>query len=176
MQIENIDIGGPSMLRAAAKNWQDVAVITDAADYDKVLEELRAGGVSKETKFYLAAKVFETTAAYDALISSYLRKKTGNDLPKSSRLPMKRHRKCRYGENPHQRAAFYRTPLPVEGSLAIAEQLNGKELSYNNINDANGALELVKEFDEPCVVAQQARQSLRRGRGREYLRGVYQGI
>lgn len=162
--IENIDIGGPSMLRAAAKNWQDVAVITDAADYDKVLEELRAGGVSKETKFYLAAKVFETTAAYDALISSYLRKKTGNDLPEKLTVTYEKAQEMRYGENPHQRAAFYRTPLPVEGSLAIAEQLNGKELSYNNINDANAALAQLREFEgiaavglkhaNPCGVAE----------------------
>lgn len=162
--IENIDIGGPSMLRAAAKNWQDVAVITDAADYGKVLDELKAGGVSKETKFYLSAKVFETTAAYDALISSYLRKIAGNDLPEKFTVTYEKAQDMRYGENPHQRAAFYRAPLPVEGSLAIAEQLNGKELSYNNINDANAALAQLREFDgiaavglkhaNPCGVAQ----------------------
>ncbi len=162
--IENIDIGGPSMLRAAAKNWQDVAVITDAADYGKVLDELKAGGVSRETKFYLSAKVFETTAAYDALISSYLRKITGNDLPEKFTVTYEKAQEMRYGENPHQRAAFYKTPLPVEGSLAVAEQLNGKELSYNNINDANAALAQLREFDgiaavglkhaNPCGVAQ----------------------
>ena len=163
--IENIDIGGPSMLRAAAKNWQDVAVITDAADYDKVLCELKeTGKVSKETKFYLAAKVFETTAAYDALISSYLRAITGNDLPEKFTVTYEKAQEMRYGENPHQRAAFYKAPLPVEGSLAIAEQLNGKELSYNNINDANAALAQLREFSgiaavglkhaNPCGVAE----------------------
>lgn len=152
--IENIDIGGPTMLRAAAKNWQDVAVVVDTADYSKVLEELKAGEVSRETKFYLAAKVFENTAAYDALIASYLREKTGGGmLPDKLTITLEKQQEMRYGENPHQAAAFYREPLPVAGSLTNAEQLNGKELSFNNINDAVGALDTLREFEETTVVA-----------------------
>lgn len=151
--IENIDIGGPTMLRAAAKNWQDVAVVIDAADYAKVLEELNNGGVTRETKFYLAAKVFENTAAYDALISSYLRNITGNAFPDKLTLTYEKAQTMRYGENPHQNAAFYKNPLMTPGALSEAEQLNGKELSYNNINDANGALDVLREFkDEVAVV------------------------
>ena len=151
--IENIDIGGPTMLRAAAKNWQDVAVVIDAADYAKVLEELNNGGVTRETKFYLAAKVFENTAAYDALISSYLRNITGNTFPDKLTLTYEKAQTMRYGENPHQNAAFYKNPLMTPGALSEAEQLNGKELSYNNINDANGALDVLREFkDEVAVV------------------------
>lgn len=152
--IENIDIGGPTMLRAAAKNWQDVAVVVDVADYDKVLEELRGGGVTKDTKFYLAAKVFENTAAYDALIAGYLREKSnGGMLPEKLTITLEKQQEMRYGENPHQGAAFYREPLSVAGSLANAEQLNGKELSFNNINDAAGALDTLREFDDTTVVA-----------------------
>ncbi len=152
--IENIDIGGPTMLRAAAKNWQDVAVIVDAADYDRVLKELKAGEVLKDTKFYLAAKVFENTAAYDALIAGFLREKSGADmLSDKLTITLEKQQEMRYGENPHQSAAFYREPLSVEGSLANAEQLNGKELSFNNINDAAGALDTLREFTETTVVA-----------------------
>ena len=152
--IENIDIGGPTMLRAAAKNWQDVAVIVDSADYAKVIEELKNGGVTRETHFALAAKVFENTAAYDALIAQYLRKQTGNtDYPEKLTMTFEKAQDMRYGENPHQSACFYKDPLRVPGSLGDAEQLNGKELSYNNINDANGALDLLREFDETAVVA-----------------------
>ena len=135
--IENIDIGGPTMLRAAAKNWQDVAVVIDAADYDKVLAELsEEGTVSRDTKFYLSAKVFENTAAYDALIAQYLRKQMDEEaLPEKLTLTYEKQQEMRYGENPHQHAAFYREPLYVAGSLANAKQLNGKELSFNNIND-----------------------------------------
>ncbi|MDL2237188.1 bifunctional phosphoribosylaminoimidazolecarboxamide formyltransferase/IMP cyclohydrolase [Christensenellaceae bacterium OttesenSCG-928-K19] len=153
--IENIDIGGPTMLRAAAKNWQDVAVVVDAADYDTVVTELQKDGeVSKNTKFYLAAKVFENTAAYDALIANYLRAKTGQQgLPEKLTITLEKQQGMRYGENPHQDAAFYREPLSVPGSLANAEQLNGKELSFNNINDAAGALDTLREFDDTTVVA-----------------------
>ncbi len=153
--IENIDIGGPTMLRAAAKNWQDVAVITDVADYDMVLGELRENSqVSKETKFSLAVKVFETTAAYDALISTYLRRKASGDiLPDKLTITLEKQLEMRYGENPHQSAAFYKEALPVEGSLAGAAQLHGKALSFNNINDAEGALNTLREFNETTVVA-----------------------
>lgn len=156
--IENIDIGGPTMIRAAAKNWQDVAVIADPADYDTVLGELRASGeVSRETKLRLAYKVFEHTAQYDTLIASYLRKQVGGDiLPDALTLTFEKVQAMRYGENPHQKAAFYREiGRGFEGTLTAAEQLWGKELSYNNINDANGALDTLKEFGDTlaCAVA-----------------------
>ncbi len=153
--IENIDIGGPTMIRAAAKNYQDVAVVVDPADYQKVIDEYKANGeVSKDTKFELAYKVFEHTASYDTLISTYLRKQIGKELfPKNLSLTYEKVQDMRYGENPHQLGVFYKELGKVEGTLAAAKQLHGKELSYNNINDANGALELVKEFDEPTVVA-----------------------
>lgn len=156
--IENIDIGGPTMIRAAAKNWQDVAVIVDSADYAAVIAELQADGeVSRETKLKLAYKVFEHTSAYDALIAAYLRKQTGGELfPDSLTLTFEKVQSMRYGENPHQKAAFYReVGRGFEGTLVSAEQLWGKELSYNNINDANGALDTLKEFgtELPCAVA-----------------------
>lgn len=153
--IENIDIGGPSMLRAAAKNWQDVAVITDTADYGKILDEIKQRGeVSKETKFSLCAKVFEHTAAYDALIAGYLRETAGKELfPQKLTLTFEKVQDMRYGENPHQLAAFYKEPLKNPGTLSEAEQLNGKELSYNNINDTNGALDVLREFTDITVVA-----------------------
>lgn len=152
--IENIDIGGPTMLRAAAKNWQDVASIVDSADYETVLAELKnKGEVSRDTKFRLCAKVFETTAAYDALIAAYLRQQVDPDaIPDKLTLTFEKQRDMRYGENPHQKAAFYREPLDVPGSLVNAKQLNGKELSFNNINDAAGALDCLREFEEPTIV------------------------
>lgn len=152
--VENIDIGGPTMLRAAAKNYQDVAVVTDPADYEKVLTELaEQGSVSLDTKFYLMQKVFMHTADYDALIASYLKKQRGDDsLPQTLTMTFEKVQDMRYGENPHQKAAFYREPGRHTGSLADAVQHNGKELSFNNINDTNGALELLKEFTEPTVV------------------------
>ena len=151
--IENIDIGGPTMLRAAAKNWQDVASVIDPADYSRVLSELRIGEISKETKFDLCVKVFEHTAAYDALIAQYLRNQNGGGYPDLLTLTYEKAQDMRYGENPHQSAAFYREPLDISGTLAAAEQLWGKELSFNNINDTNGALDCLKEFDETTVVA-----------------------
>ena len=151
--IENIDIGGPTMLRAAAKNWQDVASIVDPADYSRVLEELKNGGVTKQTKFDLCVKVFEHTAAYDALISGYLRQQNGGGYPEKLTFTYEKIQNMRYGENPHQTAAFYKEPLGTEGTLAAAEQLWGKELSFNNINDTNGALDCLREFDEITVVA-----------------------
>ena len=154
--IENIDIGGPTMIRAAAKNWQDVAVVVDPADYDRVIAELKEGEVARETKFELAMKVFEHTAAYDALISNYLRKQAGKDfLADKFTMTFEKVQEMRYGENPHQKAAFYREVGHFDNTLAACEQLHGKELSYNNINDANGALDVLKEFgdEKPCAVA-----------------------
>ena len=147
--IENIDIGGPTMLRAAAKNHKDVAVIVDASDYARVIGCLREEGeVSYEVKRDLCKKVFEHTAAYDALIAQYLRGVTGAGLPDDFTMTYQKVQEMRYGENPHQSAVFYKEPLTPAGSLAMAEQLNGKELSFNNINDTNGALDLLREFRE----------------------------
>ncbi|OBR65686.1 bifunctional phosphoribosylaminoimidazolecarboxamide formyltransferase/IMP cyclohydrolase [Paenibacillus oryzae] len=152
--IENIDIGGPTMLRSAAKNHAFVTVVVDAGDYDAVLEELKAGGdTTLETRKRLAAKVFRHTGSYDALISDYLSKQTGEPLPESYTVTYEKVQGLRYGENPHQKAAFYKKPLASGANITTAEQLHGKELSYNNINDANAALSILKEFDEPAVVA-----------------------
>ncbi|MDD5018040.1 MAG: bifunctional phosphoribosylaminoimidazolecarboxamide formyltransferase/IMP cyclohydrolase [Eubacteriales bacterium] len=151
--IENIDIGGPTMLRAAAKNWQDVASVVDPADYPRILEELEDGGITKETKFDLCVKVFEHTAAYDALISGYLRNQNGGGYPDKLTLTYEKAQDMRYGENPHQSAAFYREPIGTKGTIAAAQQLWGKELSFNNINDTNGALDCLREFEEITVVA-----------------------
>lgn len=153
--IENIDIGGPTMLRAAAKNYQDVAVIVNPEDYDKVIEELKTDGqVSLETKFYLAAKVFEHTANYDSLIATYMAKEANSSMfPQTLTLTYEKVQEMRYGENPHQKAAFYKEIKNTQGLLTNAVQLHGKELSFNNINDTHGALELLKEFTEPTVVA-----------------------
>lgn len=152
--IENIDIGGPTMIRAAAKNYQDVAVIVDPKDYDKVLSELNNGGVTLDTKKYLQYKVFAHTAVYDSLISNYLASQLGITFPDSVTFAYEKAQDMRYGENPQQQAVFYNEEFIREGSLSSAKQLWGKELSYNNINDANGALELLKEFGStPAVVA-----------------------
>ncbi len=153
--IENIDIGGPTMLRAAAKNYQDVAVVVDPADYEKVLAEFNeTGDVSVKTKFRLAYKVFEHTSHYDTLIAKYLRDTLGDiDFPETLSLTFEKVQDMRYGENPHQKAVFYKEVGANRGVLPSAVQLHGKELSYNNINDTNGAIELVKEFGEPTVVA-----------------------
>ncbi|WP_100397808.1 bifunctional phosphoribosylaminoimidazolecarboxamide formyltransferase/IMP cyclohydrolase [Bacillus sp. FJAT-44742] len=152
--IENIDIGGPGMLRAAAKNHRHVTVVTDPEDYEIVLEEIKeTGEVSSKTKQRLAAKVFRHTASYDAMISTYLTKETGELYPESYTVTYEKKQDLRYGENPHQQAAFYKQPLGPESSIANAEQLHGKELSYNNINDADAALSIVKEFNEPAAVA-----------------------
>jgi phosphoribosylaminoimidazolecarboxamide formyltransferase/IMP cyclohydrolase len=153
--IENIDIGGPTMLRAAAKNYQDVAVLTDPADYESVLAEIeQTGDVSRETKFRLAAKVFQLTAHYDAMIAQYLKQQRGDaSFEPVFTMTFEKAQDMRYGENPHQHAVFYREIGDNTGTLAAAKQLHGKELSFNNINDANGALMLLKEFTEPTVVA-----------------------
>lgn len=153
--IENIDIGGPGMLRAAAKNHHDVTVITDPSDYERVIDELvKFGNTSDETKLFLAYKVFAHTAAYDSMIADYLCSQIGYiDFPDTVTLSYEKIADMRYGENPHQKAAFYRNALPVSGSLTSAVQHNGKELSYNNIADTDACITLLKEFDEPCVVA-----------------------
>lgn len=152
--VENIDIGGPTMLRSAAKNYQDVAVVVDPSDYAVVLEELKNGGVTLETKFYLMQKVFMHTSSYDTMIADYLKKeRNDNRLPETLTMTFEKVQDMRYGENPHQSAAFYREIGKQTGSLTDASQLNGKELSFNNINDTNGALELLKEFTEPTIVA-----------------------
>ncbi|MCM3540658.1 bifunctional phosphoribosylaminoimidazolecarboxamide formyltransferase/IMP cyclohydrolase [Priestia endophytica] len=152
--IENIDIGGPTMLRSAAKNYESISVLVDPTDYSKVVEELKENGnVSLETNEYLAAKVFRHTASYDALIAEYLTKRTGEEAPEKLTVTFEKVQGLRYGENPHQKAAFYKKPLASNASIATATQLHGKELSYNNINDANAAFEIVQEFTEPAVVA-----------------------
>lgn len=153
--VENIDIGGPTMLRSAAKNYQDVAVVVDPSDYDKVLSELKSmGQVSIDTKFYLMQKVFMHTSAYDTMIADYIREqRKDEELPQTLTMTFEKVQDMRYGENPHQAAAFYREIGRRKGSICDAVQLNGKELSFNNINDTNGALELLKEFTEPTVVA-----------------------
>ncbi len=153
--VENIDIGGPTMLRSAAKNYQDVTVITDPNDYEMILNELKqTGKVSVDTKFYLMNKVFEHTANYDAMICSYLKNERKDEsFPDALTLTYEKVQEMRYGENPHQKAALYKEIGKCEGSLTTATKLNGKELSFNNINDTHGALELLKEFEEPTVVA-----------------------
>ncbi|MCE7792574.1 bifunctional phosphoribosylaminoimidazolecarboxamide formyltransferase/IMP cyclohydrolase [Salipaludibacillus sp. CUR1] len=153
--IENIDIGGPSMIRSAAKNHQDVAVIVDAEDYPAVLQELKDfdGELTVERKRKLAAKAFRHTAAYDALIGEYLTKHTGEDAPEKLTVTYNRKQMLRYGENPHQLAAFYERPLGNPVSISRAEQLHGKELSYNNINDADAALAVIRDFNGPAVAA-----------------------
>ncbi len=152
--IENIDIGGPTMLRSSAKNHKDVVVVCDPADYANVIDELKtADEVSYDTKYRLALKVFEHTAAYDAMISEYLRREKDIPLPDNPTFTYEKIQDLRYGENPHQSAAYYKEVKPWSGALVNAEQLHGKELSFNNINDTNGAVETLREFTEPTVVA-----------------------
>ena len=152
--IENIDIGGPSMLRASAKNHQYLTVVVDPADYATVIEEFKADGTTTlETRRKLAAKVFRHTAAYDALIAEYMTNLAQEETPETLTVTYDLKQTLRYGENPHQKAAFYRKPLGSTFSIANAVQLHGKELSYNNINDADAALQIVKEFREPAAVA-----------------------
>ncbi|ERM92749.1 purine biosynthesis protein purH [Caldanaerobacter subterraneus subsp. yonseiensis KB-1] len=151
--IENIDIGGPAMIRAAAKNYKYVTVLVDPVDYEKVIEEIKLYGDTKEeTRFYLAAKAFGHTAFYDSLIYEYFREKTNMEFPKVITFAYEKVQDLRYGENPHQKAAFYKNPVKSYG-IAECLQLHGKELSFNNINDANAAIELVREFSEPVAVA-----------------------
>ena len=159
--IENIDIGGPAMVRSAAKNWQDVAVLTDASQYAGVLAELKAGGISRKTRFALSVAAFNRIANYDAAISNYLSAiaEDGSHAAFSGQANSNfvKLQDLRYGENPHQGAAFYRDLYPAPGSLVTAKQLQGKELSYNNIADADAAWECVKSFDVPaCVIVKHA--------------------
>lgn len=151
--IENIDIGGPSMLRSAAKNHQFVTVLCDANDYDTVITELKAhGDTTLETRTRLAAKVFRHTASYDATIAHYLTEQAHEENPESITLTYNKKQELRYGENPHQKAVFF-AGSKQGYSMAWANQLHGKELSYNNIQDADATLQIVKEFTEPVVVA-----------------------
>ncbi|HEY8608733.1 MAG TPA: bifunctional phosphoribosylaminoimidazolecarboxamide formyltransferase/IMP cyclohydrolase [Noviherbaspirillum sp.] len=164
--IENIDIGGPTMLRSSAKNHKDVVVVCDPADYGRVLEEMKAnaGEVSYDTRFALATKVFAHTAQYDGAITNYLsalgadrQHATRSAYPQTFNLHFEKVQEMRYGENPHQSAAFYRDLSPVAGSLANYRQLQGKELSYNNIADADAAWECVKTFEaDACVIIKHA--------------------
>ena len=161
MAIENIDIGGPAMVRSAAKNHKDVTVVVNASDYDKVLDEVRTGGTTHATRFKLACRAFEHTSQYDGAIANYLGKieEDGShvDFPQTYNLQFNRAQVMRYGENPHQKAAFYVEDNAPQGIIASANQLQGKELSYNNIADTDAALECVKQFDEPaCVIVKHA--------------------
>ncbi len=149
--IEHIDIGGPSMLRSAAKNWASVTVVCNPADYQTVLDEIKANGnTTKETRLQLSAKAYTHTAEYDMAIAAYMRAQAG--LSEKLFLEYDIKQELRYGENPHQSAKFFKSLVSEPFSLASAEQLNGKELSYNNIQDANAALNIVREFDEPFCV------------------------
>jgi phosphoribosylaminoimidazolecarboxamide formyltransferase/IMP cyclohydrolase len=164
MAIENIDIGGPTMVRSAAKNHKDVAIIVNASDYDSILAELRTeGGLSYTTRFDLAVKAFEHTAAYDGMIANYLGaivegdEEAPADFPRTFNIQFIKAQDMRYGENPHQRAAFYVEANPSEASVATARQLQGKALSFNNVADTDAALECVKPFQEPaCVIVKHA--------------------
>ena len=150
--IENLDIGGPSMVRSAAKNWKDVTIVCDPADYGKVLDEIaRDGFTSDDTRLKLSAKAYTHTAEYDMMISTYMRAQAG--LPEKLFLEYDIKQPLRYGENPHQSANFYAATKEVPFSLAFGKQLQGKELSYNNIQDANAALSVVRDFDKPFCVA-----------------------
>ncbi len=161
--IENIDIGGPTLLRAAAKNHDAVTVVVDSADYDVVLAEMRQnrGAVSAPARRRLATKAFEHTARYDDAIANYLGRirddGTSAEFARTFNMQFDHALALRYGENPHQRAAFYVEHRPVQAGVATARMLQGKELSFNNIADADAALECVKSFDEPaCVIAKHA--------------------
>jgi phosphoribosylaminoimidazolecarboxamide formyltransferase/IMP cyclohydrolase len=165
--IENIDIGGPAMVRSAAKNWKDVSVLTDAAQYPGVIAELKADGkVSDATRFALSVAAFNRISQYDGAISNYLSSiafdaaaavPTRSEFPAQTNSQFIKLQDLRYGENPHQTAAFYRDVTPAAGSLVTAQQLQGKELSYNNIADADAAWECVKSFNESaCVIVKHA--------------------
>jgi len=164
MAIENIDIGGPTMVRSAAKNHKDVAIIVNASDYDRVLKELtEQQGLSHATRFDLAVRAFEHTAAYDGMIANYLGaivegdEEVAADFPRTFNTQFIKVQEMRYGENPHQRAAFYREANPAEPSVSTARQVQGKALSYNNVADTDAALECVKPFRDPaCVIVKHA--------------------
>lgn len=168
--IENIDIGGPSMIRAGAKNYKDVTVIVDPKDYNLVLSELKKEeNTTIETRKYLARKVFNYTAYYDTLISNYFNSIEGVEFPEKLTLAYKEKEQLRYGENPHQTASFYKEVVESKGNLSDAIKLHGKELSYNNINDVNGALEALKGFTEPTVVGVKHSNPCGIGSGKDIL-------
>jgi phosphoribosylaminoimidazolecarboxamide formyltransferase/IMP cyclohydrolase len=152
--IENIDIGGPAMVRSAAKNFKDVVVLVNPADYSLILEEVKAGTVTLETRSRLCRDAFAHTARYDSLISTYLteRRQEESDYPPLLNQPFEKVQELRYGENPHQSAALYKESSPLPSDIVSAQQLQGKELSFNNFIDLNAAWELVKEFDKGVVV------------------------
>ncbi len=155
--IENIDIGGPTMLRAAAKNYRFVSVVTSPADYESIIEEMKASGgkISEATNFRLAVKTFQLTARYDAAISNYLGKITPEgfqDFPDVLTMQFTKAQDLRYGENPHQKAVFYKEPDAGASAITAARQLQGKELSYNNIMDSDAAWNMICDFKEPAAV------------------------
>lgn len=159
--IENIDIGGPTMVRATAKNHDYVTILVSADDYDRVIREIQQGGVTATTRFDLAVKAFEHTAHYDGAIANYLGRLQPDgskvDFPRTFNLQFDKVQEMRYGENPHQKAAFYKEHHPAEVSVASAIQIQGKELSYNNMADTDAALECVKSFEQPaCVIVKHA--------------------
>ncbi len=148
--IENIDIGGPSLVRSAAKNHESVLVVVDPKDYSSIAEKIKSGKISHEDRISLAAKAFRHTARYDSIINTYFNKLSKENFPDILNLTFKKIQDLRYGENPHQSASFYRDIFVNESCVAAAKQLQGKELSYNNILDIDAAFELVKEFDKPA--------------------------
>ncbi|SEI95821.1 IMP cyclohydrolase /phosphoribosylaminoimidazolecarboxamide formyltransferase [Azotobacter beijerinckii] len=165
--IENIDIGGPTMVRSAAKNHKDVAIVVNAGDYAGIVDSLKAGGLTYAQRFDLALKAFEHTAAYDGMIANYLgtvdqsaetlSTEGRSEFPRTFNSQFVKAQDMRYGENPHQNAAFYVEANPLEASIATAKQLQGKELSYNNVADTDAALECVKSFVKPaCVIVKHA--------------------
>ena len=159
--IENIDIGGPAMLRAAAKNHAHVSVVVDPADYDRLLDALGTGGTTLTLRRQLAAKTYAHTARYDGMVASWVGARADGDgvqqFPPTLHLSMQRRQTLRYGENPHQAGALYVEAHPPEGCIAVARKVAGKELSYNNIADADAALECVKSFEQPaCVIVKHA--------------------
>ena len=187
--IENIDIGGPSMVRSAAKNFEDVAIVTRVADYPDLIQEMKsahgAAALTRATRWRLAKQAFALTSAYDSAIASTLEQIADApapeapaafddaSLPATLRVNLPQAQTLRYGENPHQRAALY-----ADGSgmgIAGARQLQGKELSFNNLVDLDACWELVQEFEEPAVHHREAHQPLRRGHGREHSGGVPEG-
>src|SRR5690606_25889190 len=164
--IENIDIGGPAMVRAAAKNHERVAIVVDPSDYSRILAELEANqGIGEQTRRRLAAKAYAHTASYDAAVASYLARATEEaadpsaptGYPESLTINVRKRLDLRYGENPHQTGAFYTLPQATGASIGAARQLQGKTLSYNNIADGDTALECVRQFSEPaCVIVKHA--------------------
>lgn len=165
--IENIDIGGPTMVRSAAKNHKDVAIIVNHQDYNEIIKQLKQGGLTYAQRFRLAVKAFEHTAAYDGMIANYLgtidqthnplSTQNKKDFPQTINIQLLKKQDMRYGENPHQKAAFYTEANPDEASIATAIQLQGKALSYNNVADTDAALECVKSFVKPaCVIVKHA--------------------